>query len=480
MKKNYFLAIAVAALMLLSTVAQAADISFSGQFRPRLNFDSDARDNTTNTVIFDTRVRLNAKSNINSKTAIHLQFQSVGSWGVADLDTDANDGTRVSVGGGNDQASDTLHDVGFHQAYVTYQEIATLPIDMKIGRQEVVIGGHRLFGHTGWLQGAETKDAIRLKHSAGNHTVGLTYIAAQNTDALTTSLEGNEHVYILNGSTQGIMGGALEAIFTRTEDDNSGTAATTPGLGNWEDSQTWYTIGARQKGKLSGFDYRVEYYHQFGDAGAIANTSGMTITGGTADGDSVDRDAQMFGVRIGKTFKNTRWSPTVTLWYDRLSGTDDDDASGGDWGTFDIMYDTGHKFYGFMDVYLNRTGRGSGYYGLQDFAIKTKFKPRPGWTAKADLHYFRTETDIEGGDGGNVATTGPAGGPMARDLGIEMDLTLAHKYDANTKVVFGISHYWTTYTFGQVNGGAGSLANDGGSGQNDGADWGYIMIDTKF
>ena len=36
MKKNYLIAIAVAALMLAGTVAQAADISFSGQIRPRL------------------------------------------------------------------------------------------------------------------------------------------------------------------------------------------------------------------------------------------------------------------------------------------------------------------------------------------------------------------------------------------------------------------------------------------------------------
>jgi len=475
MKKNYFLAIAVAFLMLVGTVAQAADIAFSGQFRPRLNFDSDARDTTTNTAIFDTRVRLNAKSNINANTAMHLQFQSVGVWGNDDGD---GDGTRISLGGGGNQASDTLADVGFHQAYLTYKNFAGQPLDMKIGRQEVVIGGHRLFGHTGWLQGAETKDAIRLKHAGGNHVLGYTYIAAENQDAIGNSDEGNSNVHILTASTQGIMGGALEGILTVTDDD------TTSSIGDdaaWEDNQTWFTIGARQKGKLSGLDYRVEFYHQFGDAGAVASgAAAPTITGATSDGDSVDRDAQMFGIRLGKTFKNTRFSPSITLWYDHLTGTDDDDANGADWGTFDVMYDTGHKFYGFMDVYLNRTGLNSGFYGLRDFAIKTKFIPRAGWTAKMDWHHFRTETDIEGDDGGNVAVTGAAGTQMETDLGTEVDLTLAHKYDANTKIVFGYSHYWTTYTFSQINTGAGSLNNDGGSGQNDGADWGYVMIDTKF
>jgi hypothetical protein len=103
-----------------------------------------------------------------------------------------------------------------------------------------------------------------------------------------------------------------------------------------------------------------------------------------------------------------------------------------------------------------------------------------------DWHHFRTETDISGADGNLVATSGTAGAAMETDLGSEVDLTLAHKYDANTKIVFGYSHYWTTTTFAQVNEGAGSLFNsatandDNGAGQNDGADWGYIMIDTKF
>ena len=70
---------------------------------------------------------------------------------------------------------------------------------------------------------------------------------------------------------------------------------------------------------------------------------------------------------------------------------------------------------------------------------------------------------------------------MSPDLGSEVDITLAHKYDANTKIVFGVSHYWTSTTFSNLNDGAGSLANDGSdSNGNDDADWGFIMIDTKF
>jgi len=477
MKRNLILTILVAAFMLASEVAWAADVSFSGQFRPRFNVDNDAAEDTSPSHFFDTRVRLNAKANVNANTEVFLQFQSVGNWG-ADAGGRGHIGTRTSEGGGGEQANDNLADVGFHQAYMILKNFGGYGADMKIGRQEVVVDGHRLFGHTGWTQGAETKDAIRLTHAAGNHTINYTFIKALENDSITDNTKQDDDVHFLHVSTQGVLGGALTGIFTVTDDDAGNDSA------GWEDNETWYTIGARQKGKLAGLDYRVEFYHQFGDASEIAIDCACGITGAAADDDAVDRDAQMFGLRVGKTFKNVTWSPTVTLWFDSLSGVDDDDATGGDWGAFDTMYDTGHKFYGFQDFFLNRAGQSTGYYGLEDYAIKLKGSPKPGWTVKADWHHFRTQTDLEGSDADtmvaadatlNDATT------QSPDLGTEVDLTLVHKYDANTKISVGYSHYWTTHTFGVLNV-CGAACNGGtGSGDVNGdSNWFYVQADTKF
>jgi len=112
MKRNLILSIAVAALMLASEVAWPADVSFSGQFRPRYNIDNDAGDNSSPNAFFDTRIRLNAKANVNANTEVFLQFQSTGKWGSStDLAGGTISGTRVSAGGGSNQANDTLHDV---------------------------------------------------------------------------------------------------------------------------------------------------------------------------------------------------------------------------------------------------------------------------------------------------------------------------------------------------------------------------------
>ena len=316
MKKNYFLAIAVAALMLAATVAQAADVSFSGQIRPRFISQGDNTDTTNQDNQFDTRIRLNAKANVNANTEVFVQMQSIATWGNAASNNDSA------------QANDDNASLGIHQGYVTLKNFMGQAVNAKVGRQEVVLDGHRLFGHTGWTTGAQTNHAIRLDHSAGNHTVNYVYIAAIEAGAIDTNTAANSDLHVFRAATQGILGGSLQGYFVIADDDSA--AAT------FDDNNQWYTIGARQSGKLAGLDYRVEFYHQFGDGAVTATAANFSnaydgVNGSTAVNSSdIDRNAQMFGVRLGKTFKNSKLSPTITLWYDSLSGTDDEDASSSD------------------------------------------------------------------------------------------------------------------------------------------------------
>jgi len=408
---------------------------------------------------------------VNANTEVFLQFQSIGRWGSDTMLAGANGadetGTRSSIGDG-ESASDGLADVGFHQAYLTLKSFMGQAVNVKIGRQQVVLDGHRLFGHTGWTDGGQSSDAIRLDHSAGNHTINYIYIAGLENESNTTNTSANVNFHVLRANTQGIMGGDLTGMFVIVDDDSAATS--------FDDQNQWYTIGARQKGKAGGLDYRVEYYHQFGDGAVPATASSFSgaYTTTPTNSSEHDRSASMVGVRVGKTFKNAKLSPTFTLWYDSLSGTDDSDASGNDWGTFDTHMDTGHKFYGFMDLFLGQSGGKTAYFGLQDYAIKTKWKVSAKNTFKADFHHFRTQTDMSTSDSDTLITnssklvaqdTSDSG-----DLGTEIDLTLVHKYDSNTKLVFGYSHYSSTQMMAALRNG----------GKNDDSDWAYVMVDTKF
>ena len=487
MKKNFLIATASILFLLGSDLAIAADVSFSGQIRPRMETrDHDFHEDSAMQTYAGTRVRLNAKATANENTSVFLQFQSVGIWGFNDSDSS---GTRAATGGGGNQANDVLDDVGFHQAYFTLKNLYNTGLTAKVGRQEVVLDGHRLFGHTGWTHGAQTQDAARFTHSGGNHTLSYIFIKGvedatgaafgATETAGTSQKDANDYnVHILHANTQGVMGGDLSGYLVFTDDSNSQTGGDgINGIG-----QEWWTIGARQKGKAGGLDYRLEYYHQFGDAGATANQRLAALYTAEAVASDVDRDAYMFGIRVGKTFKNVQYSPTITLWYDHLSGTDDDDGTSNDMATFDTHHDTGHKFYGFMDHYLARDGSRTDMLGLTDFAVKTKFNIAAGWIFKADWHQFNTETDF--GDNSTIAATttlGAADGTLGTDLGNELDLTLVHKYASNVKMVYGYSHYWNTTLFAGLNNthnldGAGNASTQ----NNNDSDWAYIMADVKF
>ncbi len=266
----------------------------------------------------------------------------------------------------------------------------------------------------------------------------------------------NTHVFW--GNFQGIMGGDVSLYAVAVD---NGTAA---------NNGDFWTLGARHKGKFMGLDYRFEAYKQIGSGGAYVTSSSIN---GAYTGKVADYDAEMFGARIGKTFKNVTWTPTVTLWYDFLSGTDDDDVANDTYGSFNTLFDTGHKYYGLIDNYLNAQGNNTSNLGLQDVAVKFKVKPREGWVAMVDFHHFMTAVNPGGQvkiyKSGNTALSGASD----NDFGQEIDLTVAHQYNSNVKITGGYSHYWATQTFGDVQ----SRASTTGS---DDADWFYVNASIKF
>jgi len=617
MKRNFLTALSLSVAMVGGMVANAAaaDITFGGQLRPRFEVfeQSDFNDTTDASYLISSRIRLNVNAKINDKTSAFIQMQARTVYGSTNGGAPGflNAGTLGNSSSG--VPSDAKSDVGLHQAYFVLNDFFGAPVDLKFGRQEIVLDGHRLFGHTGWTQGAQAHDAIRLTHSHGEHTLSYMFISAtESTGQPPTTLgansgaapmggtgplagaalfgqglcaaagapatgnaggtdigdacDRNEHV--LHGNLKGILGGALSLYFVATDDNSynvpqvlaangsngAGTAASFNGTRDVDNNI--YTIGLRQAGQLYGIDYRLEGYYQFGEAEGVAAVAGTTkaaqnaaalaasaaattaagapanalatrlgaattggMVGGVATpttqlarwgaggGSGVDREAYMFGVRVGKTFTNVMWKPSFTLWYDHLSGTDLEDAADNDWSTFDTLYDTGHKFYGYMDLYLNPTGTDTAWRGLQDLAAKMSIKPMANLTLKADIHAMWTETSIEDDlndlgiadatvvNGTNLTIApvlgiGAAGtnrtitvGDLDSHIGEELDLTAVYKYNPNTTISVGYSHFWADDSYGAIagrTGSAGGANNLVGTGNDDDASWAYVQFDVKF
>ncbi|KMP11514.1 hypothetical protein UZ36_04265 [Candidatus Nitromaritima sp. SCGC AAA799-C22] len=477
MKRNFLTAVAVmvTAFFVGTTLAQAADISFSGQLRPRfeVNEQHDDTDTTDADFFASLRMRLNAKVNVNADTGAFIQLQSVRGFGdnLTAVGTNTRSGsnptdTSAGSGSGPFTPNDNDDSVGIHQAYFTLANFAGLPATLKLGRQEVVLDGHRLLGNTGWTQGASSHDALALLHSEGNHTIAYVYSIANEDSRPQAGTDGDVDVHVVWGNFKGILGGALSTYVILVDDD----FGQLNGAAN-SDNSLWWTLGFRQAGTLYGIDYRGEFYYQTGQAEAGPGTA---ATGAVAGAATSSREAYMFGVRVGKKFNNVMWKPKVTVWYDYLSGTDDSDLRDGDWGTFDTLFDTGHKFYGFMDNYLNNTGASTDFFGLTDLAVKMQISPRDKWTVKVDWHQF----DMPENPWANPTRAAAAGYALGDrndggDLGNEWDVTVVHKYNSNVNIVGGWSIYDATPAF--------HIAQESFlAAGNDSAQWAYLMFDVKF
>jgi hypothetical protein len=473
----------VTAFFAATEIAKAADISFSGQMLTRYesnehgrnganNFDdkSDAGDFTVS------RVRLNADVAVNDSTSAFIQMSRASTWGANGDDNNTGGGTGGA--NGSFQVSDADSLLGLHQAYFTLKNFAGLPVDLKLGRQQIVLDGHRLFGNTIWTVGQQTHDAVRLDHK--NDNMSFCYAWIVNTEGGVPNNTQDDpgagrkeiETHMAYFKYAGILGGNLSITYAGIIDPcgTGGTLCTTNNTDN-----DMHTIGFRQAGQLYGIDYRGEYYYQWGDATQDAST---LTTGNTTVDVPVDRSAYMFGVRIGKTFKNVTMKPSLTLWYDYLSGTSDSDLTAdgtqntlqneATYKSFNPVFDTGHKFYGLQDLFLGiGTGSestGTAALGLQDIAIKTKLSPAPGWTLKTDYHWFRTAESTTANANRGLTCRG-----CGNAIGNELDVSLSNKYNANTTITGGFSNYTTTAAFRD-------LRNVTG----DGANWAYLMFDVKF
>ena len=354
------------------------------------------------------RTRLNTNVKVDDNTSAFLQFQMNSTFGAAPFSPSA--------------PNDANTQVGMHQAYFTLKNLFGAPVTAKIGRQEIILDGHRLFGNTGWTSGSQSHDAAVFTHSHDNMT--LLYGWSKVFEAPDAFDETNVEAHIGWLNMKGLMGGNSSTSVYLVYIDND---AAHPALGQVQ----FWTIGARHAGGSGAIDYRGEFYFQSGQSGGTG-----------AAGSDQDISAFMFGGRVGYKAAGVGMKPKITLWADYLSGSD---TTTTDFEAFNTLFDTGHKFYGLIDV------AGPNAQGLIDLAIKVALHPMAKSTLKVDLHAFqRAEDNAAGND----------------DVGEEIDVTYIYKYSPSTKMVVGFSYFMGDDNF--------SAATD------DDQSWFYVMADVKF
>lgn len=318
----------------------------------------------------------------------------------------------------------------WRQGWIELANYKGFPLGLKIGRQELSYGDERLIGAFDWNNVGRVFDAVKLRWQvekiwaelfAGN--VVRNNVLTGRDGGFDDKTEWADDFFGLYAQTTICPLHVTEAyVLFRNKDD---------AVFDGPAREIW-TLGARVKStpKVAPWDYYAEIAGQAGevDAPGSAGTGPFPARrfGDDSMADSVDHRALAAVVGGGYTFEKCPWKPRAGLEYNYGSG--DEDPTDGENNTFDNLYPTNHKFFGYMDRFA--------WKNMHSPRLTLSAKPHKDLTLQADYHLFWLAEDR---DFWYLAGGGPVGAPPRRSLagtagsfvGSELDLTFwwnAHKH----------------------------------------------------
>ena len=242
---------------------------------------------------------------------------------------------------GHGPESDTID---LHQAYFTIGNHKEFPLSVKIGRQELTYGEERLVGAFGWNNIGRVFDAAKVRWQ--NEWFGADFFTSRvvipeddrfNVD---NDYDWFSGVYATSAK---IPKHTLDVYFLARNSSTQAIAAEPSPQFPQPSARDIYTIGIRLKskpGELGNWDYSVEGAYQFG------NFRDTRLVVGSAS-PRLDHAAYMAVVQAGYTFADAWAKPRLGAEYDYGSG--DSNPTDNKHETFENLFPTNHKFYGYMD-----------------------------------------------------------------------------------------------------------------------------------
>ena len=306
------------------------------------------------------------------------------------------------------------------QGYLKITEIFDWPLDVQLGRFQANYGSQRLIGSVEWHNIGRTFDGVRFTLRPKHVSIDLYNL--QIVEELEPGGEGDLNLIGVNGDFE---------LFKNYK--TQGYVIWQKGIPSSKLSR--YTVGIFFSGATAGFKSEVELAYQGGEF------------------EERDVSAYMATLNAGYTFQSSSIQPSISAGIDYLSG--DDDPGDGKHKVFDTLYATNHKFYGYMDYFLNIPVHTLGS-GLSDIHVKVAIKPSPDASLRLAYHTFLANEDYTLSDGSTSTR-----------FGTELDLTFVFNYTDRVKFVAGVSAFSPGAIFKETRG------EDTGT-------WGYVMTSVNL
>lgn len=434
MKKFTFLF----ALLMASAALVQAQLTFSGEFRPRAEYRHGFQtlaDSAMDAAFFiDQRSRLKVDYKTESYR-FKLSLQDIRTWGsVAQLN-------RVD---------------GFTSVHEAWGEVFIKPgFSFKAGRQEIILDDHRIMGNVEWAQQARSHDAALLKYEKNDLKIHLAGAFNQNRPRLSTTnytlanYKAMQFLWLHKNVSENLAFSILAL-------NNGIQVDETDSLGNIN-FQTNYTqtVGAHVEGKAGAFALGFNGFYQMG---------------ATAEVDSRSTSAFLLGLDASyKLSDNIK----ASLGAEIQSGNSQTDTTANysdSQHAFTPFYGTNHKFNGYMDYFY--VGNHIGSVGLLDLYAKLKYTKEKKYLG-LDFHLFSSAADVL--DQKALATDGELKA-MPSTLGMEIDLSAGGPLAKGVMLKGGYSQMFGTETLASLRGVYDSMGNPYNRAFNN---WAYVMVIIK-
>lgn len=396
--------------------AQTPSLEIGAELRPRMIIDNGYKTPKTQDddiiVYASQRTRLNA-SFAYDKIETYISLQDVRLWG--------NDDNYKSSGiYGNTES------ICLHQAWAKLE--ITKELSLKIGRQRFSYDDQRIISARNWNNYQVTYDALLAEHKIGKSRLhlGISYNADNKKNRLFPDEKFKTFDFIhYQHNLENFTFSGITVLTGNTLSDTT--------------TKVFYrnTYGANANYKNGKNDIRLSAYYQHN-----INNNGGNVS------------AFCFSIFAKRQLLE---SLSLGVGMDYLSGNDETSLSTTN-HRFDILYGRRHGWYGYMD-YFSTTPQ----QGLQDYMLKTTYKPHKNITLFADYHYFMLASDKL--DISNTTET------LARKLGHEFDLKMKWKMHPVATLECGYSIYKVTETLKQVKNVSGKNLKH--------PQFGYVMLTIK-
>jgi hypothetical protein len=398
----------------VESITVGGSIIIQGDFQdPELNSfnDDDGRD-----AFYQQRTRINVDAKLSGGVSAFVELQAYDFWGndlgEAELTVDPplNPAIPNFVHVGVDDQA-----VSIYQAYINIAGIADQPLDVRLGRQELVYGEEWLVGNNdaGRVFPGLSFDSIKATYSNDMCSVDL-WTAKLEEGAINTSRDDIDF-YGAYATSSAVEGLTIDAYLLLIRDPSASG-----------DTDNLYTVGGRVAGAAQDvFDYSAEVAFQFGDTNTPAGE-------GDYEGIGID-------LMAGVNLPDLAGAPRIELAYTYLSG--DDDPTDKDNENFQRLFSDVH--YGEANLGGDLDARATNLHILRLGASGT---PVEKVTISGDIYYFMLADD----DG---LVFGAPQGDDDDEVGIELDLAVDYAYTEDLNLRVGWAHFFVDDAIENATGG---------------------------